>query len=456
MTNLIRTSSELQELRLDEYNELQTQVAGSGIKRYVATGLLVVSMFIGGAAYWAVSSKLDGAVVAPASFVVEGNRKTVDHLEGGIVRRILVRDGDLVEAGQTLLELESTDLDVDLNVLESQLGDLMVRSAYLRAQIAGDETFDRAHAAKSFAVDLDPSVWQASFLTQQTLFDAERLTRLSEKAVLDQQVDSLEDQISGLTQQQSAVDRQLGITRNELAKLEPLKEKGLVTDERLSNLRLQIERLVGTEASLRTDQAGAKNRIEELKITALGSTRTRHQQYSDELVRVESELATVVPRYVGAKAQQNRLLVNAPVSGRVVGMSVFTEGGVVRPGAPIMNIVPVDEDLIVEARVNTVDVDKLFVGQQTRVRLSAFGQSDVPEAIGTITNVSADSLEDDRTGQSYFSATIDLNDEQTKEVADLRLLPGMPADVFIKTGERSALAYLVQPLRDRFVRTFVE
>lgn len=456
MTNLLLAQSDLPILRQEDYVLLQRDVAGSGIRHFILTGLLVISMFVGGAAYWAVSSKLDGAVVAPASFVVKGNRKTVEHLEGGIVRNILVGDGDLVEAGQTLVELDSTNLDVDLNVLESQLGDLMVRRAYLRAQIVGSESFDKAKTAESFGVELDPAVWQASFLTQQALFEAERLTRLSEKAVLDQQTISFEAQISGLSEQQSAIDRQLGISRSELGKLETLREKGLVTEDRLNDLRLQIERLVGLDASLRTDKANASNRIDELKITALGSTRARNQGYSDELVRVESELATVAPRYVGAKAQQSRLVISAPVAGRVVGMTVFTNGGIVRPGAPILDIVPVDEDLVVEARVRTVDVDKVYIGQQTNVRLSGFGQSDVPEAIGTITNVSADSLEDERTGQRYFSAIIDLNEAQPVSIANLKFIPGMPADVFIKTGERTAFAYLVQPLKDRLVRTFVE
>ena len=456
MTHLVPRNSQLPVINVDDYDAIQRENSGAGIKPFVFLGLFIVSTFVGGTAYWAAKSTLDGAVVAPAAFVVEGNRKTVEHLEGGIVREIYVRDGDLVEAGQTLLELDSTDLDVNLDVIESQLGDLMVRRAYLLAQLADADGFQMDDAAATFGVTLEPALWQDAYFTQQRLFDAEKRTRVSEARLRAQQIASLRAEISGLREQQSANQRQLDITSDELANLDTLLGKGLVTAARANTRRIEVERLQGINASLRTQEAQASNQIEELKLTATGQENERLQRYTGELVAVESELATLKPQYVGTKAQQRRLKINAPVSGRVVEMTVFTDGGVVRPGAAILDIVPADEDLVVEARVRTTDVDKLFVGQTTRVRLSGFGQSDVPEATGTIVNVSADSLEDERTGQPYFSTTIRLNETQTASIEDLEFVPGMPADVFINTGERTALAYMVQPLKDRLVRTFVE
>ena len=440
MTQMVHRQENSPVLHLEDYHHIQEESAGARIKGYVFSGLLIVAMFVGGSVYWASSSKLDGAVVAPATFVVDGNRKTVEHLEGGFVRDILVRDGDFVEAGEALLELESTDLDVDLDVLGSRLADLVVRRAYLLAKLKGTEVFDEAAVVETFGTELDRFVWQQAYLTQLRLFEAEKRTRTSEENLRQQRIMSLEGEIAGLREQQAANTRQLDITIEELAGLETLLDRGLIQVARVNDRRIERERLSGLDASFRFQISQARNQIEELKLTAIGEEQSRIEATSGELVTIESELATLRSQFDGVKAQQRRLLVTAPVSGRVVGMTAFTNGGVVRPGAPIMDIVRADEALVVEARVRTVDVEKLFVGQQTRVRLSGFGQSEVPEALGTILNVSADALEDERTGQSYYSAKIALNDAQPENVGNLKLLPGMPADVLINTGERTALA----------------
>lgn len=443
-------------LRLEDYNRIQGRRTGSGIWGFVIFGLFVVASFIGGTVYWATSSKLDGAVVAPASFVVEGNRKTVEHLDGGIVRTIHVTDGDVVVAGQTLVELDSVELDVDLNVLSSQIADLTVRRARLVAQIRGDGGFDRATVADMLRVDINGADWEDAFLTQKQLFDAERRTRVAEKDLLDQRIANLREQSLGLLAQRQANARQLDITREELGNLETLQAKGLVAANRVNSRRVEIERLTGVDASLITQEAQARNQISELKLASIGEQTQRTEAASAELAQVEALLATLEPQYAGAAERRKRVAVTAPVSGRVVGLTVFTAGGVVRPGEAILDIVPADQPLIIEAKVNTADIEKLYVGQSTRVRLSAFDQGDIPEATGQITEISADSLEDDRTGEPYYLAQVRLDEAQPEQVASLELVPGMPADLFVNTGERTALSYLTQPLRDRLARTFIE
>ncbi len=443
-------------LRLEDFNRVEQKVPGSGIKGFVALGLLVVAGFVGGAAYWAAASKLDGAVVAPASFVVEGNRKTVEHLDGGIVRSILVADGDLVEAGQTLVELDSTDLDVNLDVISSQLGELTVRRARLIAQIKGQESFDLADVVTLQRVAMRSVNLDHAFVTQKQLFDADIQTRKAEQNLLDQQIANLRDQISGLQAQRQANGRQMDITREELGNLETLLAKGLVAANRVNSRRVEVERLIGVDASLTTQEAQARNQISELQLASIGAQSQRIGAASAELAQVEALLATLEPQYAGAVERRKRVAVTAPVSGRVVGLTVFTAGGVVRPGEAILDIVPADQPLVVEARVNTADIEKLYVGQSTRVRLSAFDQGDIPEATGTISDLSADSLEDDRTGEPYYLAQVRLDREQPDQVTALELLPGMPADLFVNTGERTALSYLAQPLRDRLARTFIE
>ena len=456
MTPALSNHSAKPVLRLEDYNLVQPKTGGSGIKGFVALGLLVVAGFIGGSAYWATASKLDGAVVAAATFVVEGNRKTVEHLDGGIVRTIAVRNGDLVEAGQTLLELDSTDLGVDLDVIKSQLSDLMVRRARLLAQLQGADGFTPDDVAASLAVAMDPTEWNPAYITQKLLFDAERRSRVAETAVMEQRVASLEDQVRGLQTQRESNGRQLDITLQELANLQTLLDKGLVAAARVNARRVDVERLRGVDATLATQETQARNQINELRLTAIGTNTLRDETASSELAVVEASLASVAPQYVGATERLKRIAITAPVSGRVVEMTVFTAGGVVRPGAPILDIVPVDQPLVVEARVNTADIEKLFVGQSSRVRLSAFDQGEVPEATGRIIDISADSLEDERTGQFYYIAQVKLDSEQTEQIAALDLVPGMPADLFVNTGERTALSYFAQPLSERLARTFIE
>ncbi|MEP0964529.1 MAG: HlyD family type I secretion periplasmic adaptor subunit [Roseobacter sp.] len=443
-------------LRLEDYNRVQSKTGSTGIKGFVVFGLLVVAGFIGGSAYWATASKLDGAVVAPATFVVEGNRKTVEHLDGGIVRTIWVNNGDLVEAGQTLLELDSTDLGVDLDVIKSQLSNLMVRRARLLAQLKGTERFTEGNVMASLSVPMAQEDWAGTYVTQKLLFDVDRRSRVAENALMDQRVANLEDQVRGLQVQRTSNSRQLDITVLELANLQTLLDKGLIAVARVNARRVEVERLNGVDAMLATQETQARNQINELRLAAIGTQTLRDETASNELALVEGSLASLAPQYTGATERLKRVAITAPVSGRVVEMTVFTAGGVVRPGMPILDIVPVDQPLVIEARVNTSDIDKLFVGQSSRVRLSAFDQGEIPEATGRIIDISADSLEDERTGQFYYVTRVKLDEGQSDEIAALELVPGMPADLFVNTGERTALSYLAQPLSNRLARTFIE
>ncbi|MEL6433559.1 MAG: HlyD family type I secretion periplasmic adaptor subunit [Pseudomonadota bacterium] len=443
-------------LQLEDYNRLHDETAGSGIKGLVAFGVIVVATAVGGAGYWAMSSEIDGAVVAPGSFVVEGNRKSVEHLDGGIVRQILVADGDLVDAGDTLIELDSSEIDVDLDVLRSQVGELSVRRARLMAQLQDRDMFDLAFALEHLSMASPDDDWLATFDTQKLLFDAERRRRVAQRELLQQRIQSLQDQVAGLDIQRQSYARQLDITKKELTNLEILLAKGLVAAARVNSRMIEVERLTGVDASLSAQQAQSFNRISELKLARISEETQQNEAISADLVQVEASLATLLPQYEGAQQRRKRVALKAPVSGRVVSLSVFTAGGVVRPGETILEIVPDNQPLLVEARVNTADREKLSIGQPTRVRLSAFDQSDIPEATGKIVDISADSLEDDRTGHFYYTAHVRLDENQNENLRDLDLVPGMPADLFVNTGAKTALTYLAQPLQDRLIRTFIE
>ncbi|MGD1927197.1 MAG: HlyD family type I secretion periplasmic adaptor subunit [Paracoccaceae bacterium] len=426
------------------------------IRGFVVLGLLCLVFFFGGAVYWAYKAKLDGAVFAEASLVVDGNRKSVQHLDGGIVRALLVGDGDPVVAGQSLLTLDSTELDVTLDVLSSQAGDLTIRRARLLAQIDDAEAFSRPDVTSLLGGVLPEKHWLTAYLTQKDLFDSELRARKVEEELLAQRMENLRQEVQGLQEQRDSNSRQAKISEEELESLDRLFRKGLVTGNRVSAIKSEIERLRGIDASLKTAQARARNEIGQIKLTGLSQKRLRTEAIATELAGIEAQLTEIGPQLSGALERRNRVEIKAPVSGRVVNLEVFTTGGVIRPGQSILEIVPDGEDLIVEAQVKTSDIESLEVGQTARLQLTAFQQEDVPEATGRIAQISADSLKDDRTGDEFFMVRVHLDERQSPKVATLDLLPGMPVGLFVNTGARTALSYLTQPLRDRLRRTFIE
>ena len=443
-------------LSLNEAEFVEITDTAPGIGRYVMFGLFTLMLFVGGSAYWAFASKLDGAVVAPASFVVEGDRKTVEHLDGGIIRDILIADGEFVEKGQPLIRLDSTEIDVDLSVLGSQVGELSVRRARLLAQLSGQAQFEEGSALAAFQDGMDRLHWISAYLTQKQLFDAEVRARRTETEINTQRIAGLKDQVEGLTEQRLTTQNQIEITQTELSNLQSLLDKGLVAVTRVSSRQIELQRLYGVDASLRTQITQAENQAQELELTLISQQKLREEVIAGELAVVEAQLDLVRPQFAGTSERRKRIEVLAPASGHVVNMAVSTTGGVIRPGEHIMDIVPADQTLIVEARVKTGDIDKLRIGQSTRIRLSAFAQADVPEASGQIFDISADALEDERTGEPYYKARVKLDAQQSEDVTALDLVPGMPADLFVNTGERAVIAYLAQPISDRLAKTFVD
>ncbi|NVO56282.1 HlyD family type I secretion periplasmic adaptor subunit [Rhodobacteraceae bacterium B1Z28] len=456
MTQLVPRNASGHAMSVQDAQMIDITDATPRIGRYVLFGICTLLVFVGGSVYWAFASKLDGAVVAPASFVVEGDRKTVEHLDGGIIRSILVADGEFVRKGQPLIRLDSTDIDVDLSVLGSQLGELSVRRARLLAQMAGQSGFDESTALTAFEDGMDRLHWYPAYLTQKQLFNAEARARRTEAQINEQRITGLKDQIDGLNEQRRTTQNQIEITHTELANLQSLLDKGLVAVTRVSARQIELERLSGVDAALRTQIAQAENQVHELRLTLISQQKLRDEVFAGELAIVEAQLDLIRPQFAGSSERRKRIEVVAPTSGRVVNLGVSTTGGVIRPGERIMDIVPADQALIVEARIKTGDIDKLRVGQATRIRLSAFAQADVPEASGQIFDISADALEDERTGEAYFKARVKLDAEQPDAVTALELVPGMPADLFVNTGERAVIAYLAQPISDRLAKTFIE
>ncbi len=418
---------------------------------YIVVGLLVVLVLVGGLIGWSITAMIDGAVIAPGTVTVESHRKSVQHLDGGVIGDIFVREGDRVEAGQVLIRLDDTLERADLAIVSDQLHELLARRARLRAEIDGKEAV--AYDPTLLALRRDPKV--AEILAGQSeLFEAGRAARAGQHEILAQRIASFRDQIAGLTEQSEARTRQIDLARQELAGVERLHANGHAPLTRVLELKRLIGQIEARRAEHATDIARASNAIGEIGLQRIQLEQDFREGVTEELRDVQAGIQALSERRVAAELRLARVAITAPQSGTVLALRAHTVGGVVQPGETLMEIVPADDDLILQAQVMPRDVDKVQAGQRSRIRLSAFDQQTTPEIFGTLESVSADQLEDPRRGSSYFVARIRIDEAELERLGGLALVPGMPAEVFIQTGERRAISYLLKPLLETFSRAF--
>lgn len=405
---------------------------------------LVVGVFFVGFGGWAAFVPMESAAIAPGTVIVESNRKTIQHLEGGIVAEIRVNDGDRVQTGDVLLVMSDARSRSERELLRGRLAAALAQRSRLQAERDGqqDLTFDPRigellpdGAARATLIDGERTVFRerANFLASQTALNR-------------QSVRDLEQQITGLRDEIAAADRQLGLIAEEETGLASLVEKGLARRPALLQLQRESANLAGIRAGHVSDIARAQQQIGEAELTLVDLRTRLLNEIVAELRDTEAEIADLSERLFAADDVIRRTEVIAPVDGIVVNKRVFTTGGVVAPGAPVLDIVPVTDSLTVEARVQPNDIDVVHAGLSARVRISVFRIAENPILTGTVQTVSADALIDEQTGASYYLARIKLGDLSDLP-KDAVLQPGMPAEVMIVTGERTALDYLVEPIR---------
>jgi HlyD family type I secretion membrane fusion protein len=420
---------------------------------YILVGLTIVLVMFGGLGTWASLARLDGAVVAPGVVTVFSKRKTVQHLEGGIVSQILVRDGDTAESGQLLIRLDDTRARASLAILDGQLNVLRARQSRLQAERdgAGHIEFDAALYERKDS----PNV--ANILRGEVeLFEARRASIHGEIEILKQRIAQIKEQIAGLTSQQKAEARQINLIREELKGLNVLYERGYAPKTRILALKRTAEQVRGERAEHIADIARAKNSIGETKLQIIQVEKKARQEVVQELREVQAEVFDLEERRVAAADELQRVEIRAPRTGTVVGMDVHTIGGVIGPGQAILDIVPEKDELVIEAQVAPQDIDKVTDGLEAVVRLSAFNMRTTPELGGKVFMASADRMIDEVSGEPYYLLGVRVPDSERSKLKDLELLPGMPAEVFVNTGERTALSYLVKPFTDALARTFKE
>ncbi|WP_338550087.1 HlyD family type I secretion periplasmic adaptor subunit [Roseovarius phycicola] len=425
------------------------------VRRPLYIGAVTVVMLLGGFGAWAVLTTISGAIVAEGRIEVDQNRQVVQHPDGGVVAMLEVDEGDFVVAGDVLLRLDPTALRSQLSITESQLFELMARRGRLEAERdeASGITFDPLLQQVALE-DVDVT----GLLQGQTrLLAAREETTAQEITQLEKQRRQIADQITGLTAQATALQEQLDLIDVELANQQALLDQGLAQATRVLSLQRERAGLSGQMGELAAQVAQAEGRMTEIDIEVLqlGAQRReeaiatlRDQQYR-ELELLEERRALT--------ERLDRLDIRAPVSGIIYDLQVFALRSVVRPADPILYIVPQDRPLIINARVEPIHIDKLYLGQDVILRFSALDQRRTPELTGQVMQISADAFEEEGTHRSYYRAEIELSEgEQARLPQDVTLIPGMPVEAFIRTEDRTPLAYLVKPLSDYFSKAFRE
>lgn len=424
-----------------------------GTRRVVLVGTIILLIFFGFFGAWAVFAPLDSAAIASGTLAVENNRKVVQHLEGGIVKEILVRDGDAVKAGQPLIRLVGIQPRAQLQLIRGQRNALLARAARLRAERDGN-------AGLSFPEELtaqgdDPRV-QESMLGQLNIFEARRDAIEGQRQILGQRVAPFREEIVGVQAQIRSADEQLVLIEDELTGLQTLFAKGLTPKSRLLALQRRKAEIQGERGQNLSAIARAKQNITEAEIRIFELRTEQVSEVVSELREVETELLDLQERLGAAEDVQRRTDVISPADGVVVDMQITNVGAVIQPGERLLDVVPGNEKLVIDARVTPTDIDVVHPGLPAQVRLVAFNQRITPTVEGTVASVSADRLIDEATGESYFTARIEISNPDDPTLDGLVLLPGMPAEVLIRTGERTLLQYLVSPVQQSFTRSLTE
>lgn len=422
--------------------------------RYIRNGLLFAALLVFGLGTWSATARLAGAVISPGQLRVESQRQVVQHPDGGVVGDILVRDGDVVAAGDVLIRLDGTRLRSELAVLESQLFELIARRGRLEAEQIEAETisFDSelldAAAAEPEIAELIEG--------QRELFRARSNTLGREIELIGERREQLREQVTGTNAEIASLERQAELIGKELADQRSLFEKGLAQATRVLSLEREAARLEGSRAQLVSQVARLRGQVSELGTEQLRLEADRREQAVAELREIGFRELELQEKRLALLEKLSRLAVRAPRPGVIHDMAVHALQAVVRPADPILYIVPNDTALVVDARVDPIHIDQLHPLQDAVLRFSTFNARTTPEIFGTVARISPDAFRNETTGATYYLAEVALKPGELDKLGKNELIPGMPVEVFIQTGERTPLNYLLRPITDHFARAMRE
>ena len=375
----------------------------------------------------------------------------MQHPTGGVVGELRARDGDKVKAGDIVVRLDETITQANLAIVVKSLDELQARLARLEAE--RDDVDTIVFPAELLARAGDPELAR-SMTGERNLFEFRKSARAGQKAQLRERIAQLKEEIQGLTGQVAAKKRETELIGQELEGVRDLWRKNLVQIQRVTALERDAARLEGERGQLIASTAQAKGKISEIELQILQIDQDLRSEVAKDLREVQGKIAELVERKVAAEDQLKRIDIRAPQDGMVHQSTVHTVGGVITPGEAIMLIVPEADALTVEAKLAPQDIDQVRVGQTAALRFSAFSQRTTPELDGVVSRVSADLTTDQRTGAAYYVVRITLSDSEIARLEGLRLVPGMPVEAFIRTGERTVLSYVMKPFTDQITRSF--
>ncbi|MCV6590010.1 MAG: HlyD family type I secretion periplasmic adaptor subunit [Marinobacterium sp.] len=416
-------------------------------------GFMVIALVFGGFGSWAALAPLDSAALAPGVVTVKNYRKTVQHLEGGIVKDIQVRDGVEVKAGDLLLVLDDTQARAELEILRGQRFAAVASEARLKAERDGLSNIRFPELMKAD----DPRAREA-VLSEEQQFKARRHAQDGEIEVLEQRIGQLDAQVNGLKALIDSKRQLLNSYEEEITDNQALLSEGYVDKQRLRDVQRQKASLKGEVAEHNSSIAGINVQAGETRLQILQLKKDFRARVVEQLAEVQTRVFDLEERITAIQDRVSRSHIYAPVDGMVLSMAVHTVGGVVAPGTPILDIVPESDELIIEAELSPNDIDRVTVGMPADIRFSAFKSATTPVIEGEVTNISADRLVNEQTGMPYYLARVEVTEVGAKKLAngELTLLPGMPAEVLVNTGARTLLEYLVAPATNAFARSMIE
>lgn len=424
----------------------------SSTRSLILAGTLAVASLVGLTVVWGSVANIAGAVIAPARTIVDTNPKQVQHQGGGIVKKIRIRNGDRVEAGDLLVQLDDTVPRANLGIINQQLVEYEARAARLSSELRGAQSILIPKSLKALQDRLDT----IEVLDRETkMFEVRKMAHDGEREQLRHRRVQLDLLIEGKRGERDALKRELELVEDELIGLHTLKRKDLIRNSRLTTAKRSVAQLQGRIAATTAEIAKAGERIGETALAILQLERESRSKILGELQDAKAKIAELQERRITAADALRRIDIRAPRSGHVHDLAVHTVGGVVNSGETILTIVPVEDDLVLEARIAPTDIDQVIVGQKARVRFSGLSQRTTPEYLGEIVQIGADVTEQ-RDGLTYYVARISLSDALQADAGALKLMPGMPAEVFVATTSRSAISYFLKPLLDQFARAFRE
>jgi len=430
-------------------------VMSISVRRQMFLGAVGLLILLGGFGTWAVTTDIAGAVVASGQVEVDRNRQVVQHPDGGVVGDILVEEGDVVYAGDPLIRLDPTLLKSRLMITENQLFELIARRGRLEAERDQRETIHFDPLLRE-AAQTDPTA--ADLIAgQKRLLEARMISMRQEIEQLGKRREQIADQIVGIKAQQVALTQQLELISKELESQQSLLDRGLAQAARVIALQREQARLNGQVGELSARKAQAEGRITELEVEILRIGSRRQEEAITRLRDLQFQEFELRENRLSLIEQLSRMEIRAPVSGVVYGLTVFAPRSVIQPADPLLYLVPQDRPLVIASRVAPVHVDEVFAGQEASLRFSALNQRETPALNGHVTRVSADAFTDERSGTQYYEVQITLDEGEVARLPEgTVLVPGMPVDAFIRTADRTPLAYLVKPFTDYFSKAFRE